>query len=115
MIRHGAEYPRNDLYDGAETKEMRGQLTPVGLRQQYNLGTYLKQNYITEEKMTTPKFNPTDVEVFCTSYKRTHYSALAFIYGFYPLGEGWTIPPEVPADKLNPPYTPLFQPNLDEE
>lgn len=86
----------------------------MGLRQHYNLGTYLKESYITDEKITTPKFNPNDVEFFSTSYSRTHRSALAFIYGFYPLGEGWTIPADVPADRLEPPYTPLFPTYLSE-
>ena len=58
LMRHGAKYPSNDLYNGGESQELKGQLTPIGLRQHYNLGTYLKQNYITEEKITTPTFNP---------------------------------------------------------
>jgi hypothetical protein len=47
LARHGAVYPPNDLYDGNQTKAYRGRLTPIGLRQHYNLGTYLKQDYIT--------------------------------------------------------------------
>jgi hypothetical protein len=58
--------------------------------------------------LAAPKFNPNEVEFYSTSKLRTQNSALSFIYGFYPLGEGWTIPPEVPSDKLVPPYTPLF-------
>jgi hypothetical protein len=61
VMRHGAVYAPNDLYDGNQTKEFRGRVTPVGLRQHYNLGTYLKQNYITEAQLTTPKFNPNQV------------------------------------------------------
>jgi hypothetical protein len=74
------------------------------LRQQYLLGSYLKQTYITELELTTPKFNPNHVESFTTSYERTRSSALAFFYGFYPLNQGWTIPEEVGSDKLNPPF-----------
>jgi len=48
IARHGAEYPRNDLYDGKETKAYRGLITPIGLRQHYNLGTYLRQSYAVE-------------------------------------------------------------------
>ncbi len=47
MIRHGAIYPKNNLYDGNETSQYKGQLTTIGMRQQFNLGSYLKQNYIT--------------------------------------------------------------------
>lgn len=42
VARHGAEFPRNDLYDGNQTKNYRGFITPIGLRQHYNLGTYLR-------------------------------------------------------------------------
>lgn len=45
-IRHGAIYPKTSLYDGNETRKFQGRLTPVGMRQQYNLGTYLRAEYI---------------------------------------------------------------------
>ncbi len=115
IARHGAVYPPNDLYDGNQTKQFRGLLTPIGLRQQYNLGTYLQQDYINTEQLTTPKFNPNHVEFYSTSKQRTQNSALAFIYGLFPLGYGWTIPNEVPADKLAPPYKPLFPEYLKKE
>ena len=57
-IRHGAIYPKTTLYDGSEMKKFQGKLTPVGMRQQYNLGTYLSAEYIYHRKMTTPHFNP---------------------------------------------------------
>ena len=112
LARHGAVYPPNDLYDGNETKQYRGLLTPVGLRQHYNLGTYLQHDYITLANLTTPTFNPNHLEFYATSKSRTQNSALAFIYGLYPLGLGWTIPKAVPTDKLSPPYTPLFPDHL---
>lgn len=112
MIRHGAIYPKNDLYDGNDTKTFRGQLTSIGQRQIYNLGTYLHQNYIVVEKLTTPRFNPAQVEFYSSTYQRTQASALAFLYGLFPLEQGWVIPDGVTADKFNPPYTPLFPAKL---
>lgn len=47
MIRHGAIYPKNDLYDANQTAMFHGQISPAGMRQQYNLGSYIKHNYIT--------------------------------------------------------------------
>lgn len=42
VFRHGARYPVTDIYDGADTKKFHGQLTSVGMRQQFLLGGYLK-------------------------------------------------------------------------
>lgn len=67
-VRHGAEYPRNDLYDGNQTKAFRGQITPIGLRQQYNLGSYFHHNYVSTEALLPAKYNPSSVEFYCTSY-----------------------------------------------
>ena len=86
LVRHGAIYPKNNLYDGNETAQYKGQLTTIGMRQQFNLGAYLKQNYIAEEQLVTPKFNPNQVEFYASTYQRAQLSALSFIYGFYPLG-----------------------------
>ncbi len=41
VFRHGARYPVNDLYDGKDTKDFHGNLTTIGLRQHYLLGSYL--------------------------------------------------------------------------
>lgn len=71
MIRHGAIYPKNDLYDGNETKLFHGMLSPAGHRQQYNLGAYIKQDYITQQNLTTPTFAPSQVEFFTSGYSRT--------------------------------------------
>jgi hypothetical protein len=46
LVRHGAKYPTNDFYDYNDTKQFKGALTGVGMRQQYLLGTYLHQDYL---------------------------------------------------------------------
>ena len=46
LYRHGARYPVNDYYDGKETKPFHGQLTGIGMRQHYLLGSYLRQDYL---------------------------------------------------------------------
>ena len=38
LLTPGARYHVNDLYDAAQSKKMWGEITPVGLRQQENLG-----------------------------------------------------------------------------
>jgi hypothetical protein len=85
MMRHGAIYPKNNLYDGNQTSSFRGLLTPVGIRQQFNLGSYLRDDYIIAQQLTTSKFAPSEVEFFSSTYQRTQMSAVSFIYGLYPL------------------------------
>ena len=46
LFRHGARYPTHDIWDGKETKQFRGQLLAMGMRQQYNLGSYLRKDYL---------------------------------------------------------------------
>lgn len=85
LIRHGALYPVKQIYNGAEVKRFRGNLTSVGMRQQYNLGTYLRAMYVDQEKLVSPEFDPNEVEYFSSSVGRTSISAMSFIYGFFPL------------------------------
>lgn len=61
LIRHGALYPVKQIYNGAEVKRFRGNLTAVGMRQQYNLGTYLRAMYVDQERLLSPEFDPTEI------------------------------------------------------
>lgn len=115
IIRHGASYPSGELYDAKEFKDLQGLLTPIGMRQLYLLGTYLKQEYSVEEGLVHGKSDPKEVEIFSTSYQRVYLSALSFLYGLFPTGEGWTIPAEVTSDKLNPPFEQLEMDTKDED
>ena len=84
----------------------------MGHRQQYNLGSYFKHDYITLQNLTTPTFTPSHVEFFSSTYQRTQESAVSLIYGLYPLQEGWTIPENIPEDKLAPPFTEFLSNSL---
>lgn len=61
VFRHGARYPVTDIYDGAETKNFHGQLTSVGMRQQFLLGGYLKSEYIDKAKLINSTLFPKEV------------------------------------------------------
>lgn len=67
VFRHGARYPLSDIYDGAETKQFHGQLTSVGMRQQFLLGSYLRTEYIEKAKLINSTLYPKEVEVFADS------------------------------------------------
>lgn len=92
MIRHGAMYPVKQMYNAAEFTPVGGNLTVVGIRQLYNLGTYLKAMYIDQENLVSPDYNPTEIEFFSSNVARTSTSALSFIYGFYPLKKTLKLP-----------------------
>lgn len=69
LFRHGARYPVNDFYDGKETKPFHGQLTGVGMRQQYLLGSYLRQDYLQALGLSS-SFDSTQAEIFVDGSQR---------------------------------------------
>lgn len=56
LIRHGALYPKRDYYKSGISSELQAQITPIGMRQLYNLGTYLRSDYIVTEKFLSEKY-----------------------------------------------------------
>nr|AAL67902.1 lysosomal acid phosphatase [Tetrahymena thermophila] len=120
IYRHGARYPIYDkTYDAAEQKKMNGELTPVGIRQQFELGRKLRAEYITSSRaFLSTSYNPqelyvrsTDVTRYLFIYqilinlqnsfylkqflKRTLMSAESQLAGLYPYGTGPKIPTQV--------------------
>ena len=75
------------------------------MRQQYNLGRYLRRDYIDNAKLLKPQFNHTEMEVYSTTSLRTVVSAYCQLYGLYPDGTGPTIPDGLDPSYLNPPYS----------
>jgi hypothetical protein len=72
LFRHGARYPVTDIYDGNETKPYHGQLTSIGMRQQYLLGSYLKRDYIDKEQVFNGTLSEREVEIFTDSSDRCY-------------------------------------------
>jgi hypothetical protein len=114
LFRHGARYPTHDIFDGKDTKAFRGQLTSIGMRQQYLLGSYLKRDYIDQLKFLNPTFDPKEVEIFSDGQERCDESAYAHAAGLFQLDNGAVIPPEVDRQFLQPPFQ-LLAPNLQED
>lgn len=103
LYRHGARYPVNDYYDGNQTKPYHGQLTGIGMRQHYLLGSYLRQDYL-EQLGLRSSFDPTQVEVFVDGSQRCLESAYAHMAGWFPLGQGEEIPAGLDPSLLDPPF-----------
>lgn len=103
LYRHGARYPVNDLYDGNQTKAYHGQLTGIGMRQHYLLGSYLRKDYLDQLGLSS-SFDPTQTEVFVDGSQRCLESAYAHMAGWFPLGQGAQIPSGLDASLLQPPF-----------
>jgi hypothetical protein len=104
LFRHGARYPINPYYDYLETIGDAGELTPVGFRQLFNLGRYLRRDYVDKEGLFAGRYDHSEVRVFSTEYRRTVESAKAFMMGVFPEGTGPQIPENVQQWSINPLY-----------
>lgn len=61
VSRHGAKYPSKNVTADVDPANLKGQLTGVGMRQQYLLGSYLHQDYILGQELVSGKLNPRQV------------------------------------------------------
>lgn len=57
VVRHGAKYPSKNLPMFTDPEDVKGQLTGVGQRQQYLLGSYLYHDYIVGQQLVSGKLN----------------------------------------------------------
>ncbi|KAL4453074.1 hypothetical protein ABPG74_015305 [Tetrahymena malaccensis] len=116
VFRHGARYPNYNskapIYNTDKTKDQSGQLSPVGARQLFQLGSSLRQEYITGKNFIPDKFSSSSFYIRATDSDRTIMSAQSFMAGLYPAGTGPVILDSIINDNdkkkhLDPPYTNL--------
>ena len=84
VARHGAKYPSKNISGIVDPASMKGQLTGVGMRQQYLLGSYLYHEYIQGQQLLAGRLNPRQVEIFSSSYQRAIDSAYSQANGLFP-------------------------------
>ena len=103
LFRHGA---REALFDwwNAEDFTHWGELTPVGMRQHYNLGQVLRKIYIDDLHFLSEAYNPDEIYVRSTDVNRTIMSAMSQLYGLYPLGSGPNLPEGLDPSLQLPPF-----------
>jgi acid phosphatase len=89
LIRHGDRTPVIEI-PGAphHWPEGLGQLTPLGMQQEYNLGKKFHHRYIEQEKLLPRSYHPGIIYVRSTDVDRTLMSAECVLMGLYPLGSG---------------------------
>jgi hypothetical protein len=57
IARHGAKYPEKNVTSIVDPPSLLGQLTGVGMRQQYLLGSYLYHDYVANSTIFSGKLN----------------------------------------------------------
>ena len=98
IIRHGDRTPLREFpaapYVWPEGME---QLTAIGMRQEFDLGSKLRADYVDRERLLAPRYTAGTLAVFSTDYDRTLMSAQSFLMGLYPQGTGPSLPSGQPA------------------
>jgi len=105
-FRHGARGPLRKKYynyDDFYTKYP-GELTPVGIRQHFLLGSQMREKYILSQNFLSKSFNMQELRVLSTNSNRTLMSAQSLLLGLYPLKTGPSFPLNFPKEKAVPPW-----------
>ncbi|CAK61322.1 unnamed protein product (macronuclear) [Paramecium tetraurelia] len=88
---------------------LNGQLTPIGTRQHYVLGQWLRKRYIEDLKLLSQFYNEAEIYIESTDVNRTILSALSNLQGMYPAGTGPKINPDLNRSYLLPPNQKEFE------
>lgn len=89
IVRHGDRTP---LITSPDMKKIWsqgvGQLTPTGMRQEYELGKILRHRYVNQYHLLPQQYNIDTMTVRSSGMPRTLMSAQSILFGLYPLGTG---------------------------
>lgn len=89
IIRHGDRTPISALPTiNYHWKEGPGQLTAIGMEQEYKLGLAFRKKYIEQSHLLPEHYEPGTMMVRSTFYDRTLMSAQSLLMGLYPAGTG---------------------------
>lgn len=93
VIRHGDRTPLRTLPNSPyRWPEGLGQLTPIGMQQEYQRGVEFRKKYIDRSHLLSPHYNNEEMLVLSTNTDRTLMSAQSVLLGLYPLGTGPSLP-----------------------
>jgi len=96
LVRHGDRTPIQQIPKSPHLwKEGLGELTPEGMKQEFELGTALRKKYIDEYHLLPSHYASETMYVRSTDYNRTLMSAESLLFGLYPLGTG---SPSLPSE-----------------
>ncbi len=93
VIRHGDRTPFAQLKNDPHTwKSGNSELTPLGMHQQFELGTYLRERYVDQFSLLPATYENGSVYALANGINRTIQSAQCLLFGLYPLGSGPNLP-----------------------
>jgi len=96
IIRHGDRTPLIEFPKAPHHwKEGLGQLTAIGMSQEYQLGQRLRKEYMMQYQLLPKEYSVKTMYVLSTEYDRTVMSAQSLLLGLYPQGKG----PKIPASQ----------------
>lgn len=89
VIRHGDRMPVGDIPKSSyQWPQPFGQLTPKGMRQEYDLGSKVRAEYVERYHLLPAKYVSGTMYVRSSDIDRTLMSAQSFLMGLYPHGTG---------------------------
>ncbi len=98
IIRHGDRTPTMDPFSKPDTwPQGLGQLTALGMNQEYLLGQALRNLYIDQTHLLSAQYQAGTIYIQSTDYDRTLMSAESLLAGLYPLGTGPMLAASQPA------------------
>ena len=98
LIRHGDRTPYHPIpNDPISWSQGLGQLTPLGMQQEYNLGEKKRKLLINEKHLLPKQYHRKIIFIRSTNFDRTLMSANSFLYALYPLGTGPNLLNKKPA------------------
>ena len=107
IIRHGDRAPVLDIPKSPINFPVSiGELTALGMNQEYNLGKNLRELYVNHYKLLPEIYTSNSIYVRSSDYNRTLMSAQALLFGLYPLGTG----PVLSDENKQPALPNLYQP-----
>jgi acid phosphatase len=116
VIRHGDRTPIYELPSSMYTwPDGLGQLTAIGMRQEYELGLKLRKRYIEDHALLPYNYLPNTIHIQSTDYDRTIMSASSLLMGLYPLGTGPNLSDSTPALPSNFQPIPIHTTSTDKD
>jgi len=88
VARHGARTPNSFEFLPNQYTERSGELTILGIVQEYFLGREMRKRYVEDLKFIPENFNSSEVVIKSSWKNRTVRSAFAFANGLYPQNSG---------------------------